>query len=108
VVIVGYIDSQGNYYEGDRQGQDQEVPQIPDATYKPYFNDDGSFNSWVLDIDSKAAAIEANYQPKLDKYKDLILSAMATGGTTQTSKITKFQNKYNALLVQKNTELEAL
>jgi len=29
----GYIDSQGNYYEGDRQGADLEVPARPDATH---------------------------------------------------------------------------
>jgi hypothetical protein len=103
-----YIDSQGRYYEGDRQGQDQEVPQRPGLEYKPSFNEDGSFNSWVVDASKQAEAINAKYQPKLDNYLTLILKAMGADGAIQQSRIIDYSTKYKALLLQKNAELEAL
>lgn len=57
----GYIDALGNYYEGDRQGDDLVVPQRPDHTYS------WSGTEWVPPagpsvaelIAAKRAAIEA-------------------------------------------------
>jgi hypothetical protein len=65
-------------------------------------------NDDSLTLDEQAAAITEKYRPKLDSYKDLILNAMATDGASQAAKISSFQQKFNALLVQKNNELEAL
>jgi hypothetical protein len=62
----------------------------------------------ILTIQDKTNAINAKYQPKLDTYKDNILSALAADGATQSTKIVNFVTKYNAQLVLKNAEMEAL
>ena len=41
-------------------------------------------------------------------YKDNILTATAAGGATMETKIANFQAKYNAQIVLKNAEMEAL
>ena len=42
--MIGFLDSTGNYYEGDKAvWSDQEVPQRPDPTYK------WSGTEWVID-----------------------------------------------------------
>jgi hypothetical protein len=61
-----------------------------------------------LSIDDQAAAIIAKYKPKLDTYKDLILSTIATDGANQAEKTASFQAKYNAEVAKQNLELEAL
>jgi hypothetical protein len=63
---------------------------------------------YVPTLEEKMSIINAKYQPKLDYYKDLIVTAMASDGATQATKIASNQVKYNALVTQKNTELEAL
>jgi hypothetical protein len=52
-MVMGYIDSQGNYYEGDRQGDDQSVPQRPSSMH------DWDGSAWVENRERKAAAIQA-------------------------------------------------
>ena len=62
----------------------------------------------ILTIQDKTAEIKARYQIKLDQYKDLIVSAISADGPTKDAKVASFSTKYNLLLAQKNTELEAL
>ena len=50
---MGYIDKNGNYYEGDRQGDDKEVPQRP----SPLQEWNGS--AWVVGVKAKTAMWEA-------------------------------------------------
>ena len=50
---MGYLDKSGAYYEGDRQGSDQEVPDRPSATHEW----DGK--KWVAGAKARAAAWEA-------------------------------------------------
>ena len=59
-------------------------------------------------IDEKAEVINSKYQPKIDFYKDLLVTAIAADGVVQQARVTDYQTKYKALLLQKNTELEAL
>lgn len=48
-----YINQNGGYYEGDRQGEDQEVPQRPDSLY--IWNGSG----WIIDQKKLSANIAA-------------------------------------------------
>jgi hypothetical protein len=55
---MGFIDRQGNYYEGDRQGDDMEVPQRPSPLHR------WVANGWLFDIDTarKAEIAELNIE----------------------------------------------
>jgi hypothetical protein len=105
---MGYINNNGDYHEGDRQCNDLEVPQRPGIEYMPSYNQDGSFNCWVIDADKKAAVIEAKYQAEINNCLSLILTAIGTGGATQETKITALQTKITELKAKMNTETEAL
>lgn len=62
---VGYIDSQGNYYEGDRQGFDAVVPQRPSPDHK-FIN-----GEWQVDLTNYKAKKSA----ELDKARSDALAA---------------------------------
>lgn len=62
----------------------------------------------VLTLDQKLDEVDEKYKPKLDMYKDLIMSAIAADGPTQSTKIASFSAKYNAILGQKSEEIEQL
>lgn len=68
MVIMGYyIDKNGNYYEGDRQGEDQEVPQRP-SPYHIWRDDEWIDNSAAHYCERRAA----EYPPASD-YLDAVV-----------------------------------
>ena len=55
---MGFLDINGNYYEGDRQGQDRVVPQRPSPDHYPVFEaDEFTFVEWTHDPARNKAAI---------------------------------------------------
>lgn len=52
-MMNGYIDKDGNYYEGDRQDDDQEVPQRPSP------NHEWNGTAWISGVKCLAAMWEA-------------------------------------------------
>jgi hypothetical protein len=65
---MGYIDPQGQYYEGDRQGNDQEVPQRPGPDYT------WSGSAWEIPL---ASAQTAQIAQMYEDYANAIAQPVA-------------------------------
>ncbi|MDF2435471.1 MAG: hypothetical protein JWP44_5102 [Mucilaginibacter sp.] len=82
----GYIDTLGNYYEGDRQGNDLVVPQRPDYTYT------WSGNAWVPPAGPALAELIAQKKADIQTYRDqLCLTTPYNGKVFQTDLNSKIQ-----------------
>jgi hypothetical protein len=67
-MVMGYIDRQGSYYEGDRQGNDQEVPQRPGPDYA------WSGSAWAIPL---ASAQTAQIAQMYEDYANAIAQPVA-------------------------------
>jgi hypothetical protein len=86
MVMIGYIDAFGNYYEGDRQGNDLDVPQRPDYTYTW----DGA--KWVAPAGPSLAEVIDQKKQAIQAYRDqLCLTVTYNGKEFQTDLNSKIQ-----------------
>lgn len=56
-------------------------------------------------IDEKISDIELKYKDRLEAKEKLVLKAMASDGSDQTEKVIIYQNEYNQLANQQDTEI---
>lgn len=81
----GYLDPQGNYYQGDQRGADTEVPQRPDAFH--------SWNgvAWVPDIVAIRAStlilVREAREVVLNRLAGIGFAAMAAGDTATVQRV---------------------
>jgi hypothetical protein len=104
---MAYLDSDGNYYEGDRQHHfengelvwDTEVPQRPGLNYK-YSDGD-----WIVDTDKAVDALDVEYEPQFTELAKAYATALMAGDTTTVASV---QTDYTALKTEYQTKLEGL
>lgn len=85
---MGYIDKDGGYYEGDRQGQDQEVTQRP-SRYHIWQSD-----AWLDDSTAHYRELRAAEYPPAADYLDAMVKGDDAGIATYIKACRAVKAKY--------------
>jgi hypothetical protein len=83
-MVMGYIDKDGNYYEGDRQGVDIEVPKRPSENHE-WIDGEWAINSEKI-AKSLELALDAHIDSVAQSYRYDSIRTMVTYATSENAK----------------------